>query len=150
VNILSGIRATGTQNFQTLTEAGVTIDITLRFNPAAQMWVMDLAYQSFTVYGVRLVVALNLFRKYKDILPFGVLVDSTDGGDPFIVDDFSSERCTLAILTEDEVIQAEEAYSSFDPTLTDPIYIDTINTDQGELLLTDLGERLIIFASGRG
>jgi hypothetical protein len=149
MNILTGIRATGTQNFQTLTEEGVTIDITLRFLPAVQAWVMDLKYQSFSVYGERLIVGLNVFRKYKNILPFGVLVDSLDGGDPFIIDDFTSGRCTLAILNEDEVSQAEGIYSSFDPTLLEPTFIDTINTDIAEQLLTDLGERLIIFANGR-
>lgn len=149
MNKLTGIRATGTQTFQTLTEDGDTISITLRFLPAAQYWEMDVTYGDFEVLGHRLVTALNLFYKFKELIPFGILIDTIDGGDPFIIDDFTSGRCTMAILTADEVADTETAYSEFSPYFAEAGYIDRLVTDQGENILTDIGEVLKVFSTGR-
>ena len=110
MRILDGIRATGQQKLQTSSDNGDVINITLYFNPASQIWKMDIVCGDFELNGQRVYNFLNLLSQYKNIIPFGIGVIVSGGGEPFLVNDFSSGRVQMTILTTAEVTEIEDFY----------------------------------------
>lgn len=89
-----------------------TITLTLRYMPSQQMWTMDLAQGDFIANGIQIVAAPNLIRNFRNIINFGMACLTSDGLDPYYVDDFANQRVGLYLLTSDEILQIEEAYFS--------------------------------------
>lgn len=110
MKILEGIRATGTQKLITAADNGDSIEITLYYLPAVQAWMMDISSGTFQLNKFRLFNSLNVLVQYQNIIPFGLAVLIHDGGEPFLINDFSSGRCLLALITPDEVDQVEDYY----------------------------------------
>ena len=111
MQILDGIRATGLQKLRSTAENGETVEITLYFLPAAQQWKMDIVSGNFTLNGSRVFRSPNTLMQYKNIISFGLGCIVSDGGEPFLVNDFSSGRCQLALLSSDEVDQVDDFYT---------------------------------------
>ena len=88
-----------------------TITMTLRYLPSQESWFMDIAYNDFTVFGLRVVKSINLLRQWRNILPFGISCYSKDILDPVFIDDFQSERCALHLLDAEEVQILEDRLS---------------------------------------
>lgn len=110
MKVLTGIRATGQQTMSTTDEFGNVIDIVLYFQVRTASWKIDVEADNFSVKGLRISHVPNLLNQYKNIISFGMGVIITDGGEPFLIDDFSTERVQLAILTVDEVTAIESWY----------------------------------------
>ena len=49
-------------------------------------------------------------NQFENIIPFGIGIIVTDGGEPFLINDFSSGRVQMAILTPAEVDQVNDYY----------------------------------------
>ena len=109
--VLEGIQNLGTQTLRTFASDGSTIEITLSYRPAIQMWFADIVNDDFSVYGMRVCNSPNLLQQYSKLIPFGINVNIPDGSEPFLVNDFSTGRVELGILTSDEVDQINESYS---------------------------------------
>ncbi len=105
---ITSLKAIAKQRFQTPLENGLYVDVLLRFLPAISQWVVDVVYEDFKLYGMRVCNSLNILIQYSKIIPFGILIDVYDGGEPFLIDDFSSGRCRLSILSSEEVEQVRE------------------------------------------
>ena len=103
MKVLTGIRATGQQILTTTASNGDTINIVLYFQSRSNSWKMDVSCNDFEVKGLRVSHVLNMLCQYNNIIPFGISVIIDDGGEPFLINDFSSERVQLTILTPDEV-----------------------------------------------
>lgn len=103
MKILSGIRATGQQKLLTSADNGDVIEIILYFQSRTATWKMDIDSGNFSVKGLRISHVLNLLCQYNNIIPFGIGIIIDDGGEPFLINDFSSGRVQLAILTPTEV-----------------------------------------------
>ncbi len=99
---IKGIAAIPIQKLRVPIDEGI-ITLTFRFMPAAQMWFVDIEFDEFVARGMRVVQTLNLLVQYSENIPFGLLVESTDDGDPFLINDFSSERIVMNVLSSDEV-----------------------------------------------
>ena len=99
---IKGLSAIPSQKFRVPIDEGV-ITFTLTFRPAAQMWFVDIEFDTFVARGLRVVQSLNMLIQYEEIIPFGLLVDCTDDGDPFLINDFSSERITMNVLSSIEI-----------------------------------------------
>jgi len=110
MKILEGIQALTSQSLTTAIENGDSIQITLTFKPAVKMWFMDLVWNDFSVNGLRVCNVPNLLQQYDKIIPFGINVNVIDGTEPFIINDFSSGRVLLGILTPNEVQQINTSY----------------------------------------
>ena len=110
MKVLDGIRATGQQKFSTAADNGDQIEITLYFLSASQSWKMDLVYGDFELKGNRVYNSPNMLCQYTNIIPFGLACTVEDGGEPFLVNDFSSRRCELLVLTAAEVQEIESAF----------------------------------------
>ena len=111
MTILTGIRPVGNQRLRTRDEFGNLITIDLRFLPAAQQWVADITSGNFTLTSNRLANSPNLLYQYQRIIPFGMAIIVSDGGQPFLINDFSTGRAEIAILTRAEVAGVNAAYS---------------------------------------
>lgn len=109
MRILDGIRAIGTQRFRTTGYENQTIEIVLYYLPAISRWKMDIESGDFVLNGIRIDHHPNLLVQYKNVVEFGIsCIVTTDKGEPFLVNDFSSGRCQLVILSKEEVEAVEE------------------------------------------
>ncbi len=112
MKIVNGIQDTGHQRFQIASDTGINIEITLRFLPTTNNWIAGIVYGDFEVSGLRLYNAFNVLHQYNKIIPFGLYVRVEDGGEPFLLNDFTSKRVTLGILTKDEVSRVANIYET--------------------------------------
>jgi hypothetical protein len=105
---LTGIRAVPSQNFNTEIEQG-TIFFNLYFRKTIEMWVTDLTFNDFSLNSIRLCNHYNLLDHYTNLIPFGLMVsvNGNKGYEPSLIDDFTSNRVTLNVLDQEEVLQIE-------------------------------------------
>lgn len=109
---LDGIRATGKQALSATAENGDVINMTLYFQATTQEWKIDVSSNSFSLKGTRIYSAPNILCQYEDLIPFGLAVITSDGGEPFLINDFSSGRVGLYILSQDEISQIQDFFIS--------------------------------------
>jgi hypothetical protein len=97
--------------FPTL-ENNSTFELNLYYSMQQEQWFCDITFEALVIKGLKLVLSSNLLGQWKNILPFGLLCTSTDPIgkeiDPFLLNDFISQRCQLYILTSDEINQFNE------------------------------------------
>tara|TARA_R110000851_G_scaffold306239_4_gene464496 strand:- start:949 stop:1287 length:339 start_codon:yes stop_codon:yes gene_type:complete len=109
---ITEISADSRQKLTLVGENNEQIKFTLEYKPTQQSWYFDIELDSFNVYGLKLVNSPNALRNYTNLIPFGISCIVSDGSDPYFVDDFTSGRCEIFLLTEEEVgIIEEEVYS---------------------------------------
>lgn len=109
---LEGIRATGTQRLTTTASNGDVVVIVLFYNATTQDWKMDIEWQNFALRGTRVFSSPNLLSQYENIIPFGLAVITNGGGEPFLVNDFSSGRVNMYLLSPEEVKEVQDFYVS--------------------------------------
>lgn len=73
------------------------IELVLRFYPTIQIWCYDVTYKENSVNGIKLTAGVLHMRSRN--LPFDFIIETTEGIDPFRIDDFSEGRCSLYMLT---------------------------------------------------
>lgn len=106
---ITSLKATARQRFQIPLENGLYVDVLLRFLPAISQWAADVTYEGFELTGMRVCNSVNVLSQYSAIIPFGILIDVYDGGEPFLINDFASGRVKLSILSAEEVTQINTA-----------------------------------------
>ena len=100
------------QKVAIVTDDGLLVSLTFRFLPSQQMWMYDVSQDTFTANGRTLVVSPNNLMQFRNIINFGLFCRSTDGYEPYKIDDFSSGRVAVFVLNADEVSQVEEIVNS--------------------------------------
>jgi hypothetical protein len=100
------------QTLLVLTEAGDQVDIELRYMPTQQQWLLSLAWGTQVINGISLVASPNLLLGYANVLPFGIMVTSDTTFEPMFLDDFTSGRIKVYMLSAADVEIAGGAYSS--------------------------------------
>lgn len=108
---LTEIKDQPKQKFSVQLEDNSSFTLELEFIEQQEQWIMnisDIPNSDKIINGFRVTASENLLRQYRRIISFGILVETKNGDDPFRIDDFSSERATLNILTSEEVNQVEE------------------------------------------
>lgn len=88
-----------------------TAKVTLRYLENDQAWYMDLEYQATIINGLRVCSNPNLLRQWRKILPFGLGCFTLDNSDPYFIDDFTTGRCGLLLLSQAEVDNFETLLS---------------------------------------
>lgn len=74
-------------------------------------WYYNIVYgEVFSTINERLVLGNNIIRKYKNLIPFGLAIKSTDGVEPMFLDDLSGNnpRISIYLLTSAEVDLVEK------------------------------------------
>jgi hypothetical protein len=86
------------------------VNMTLRFMPRIQRWVMGLAYGDVSIQGIAIVTSLNLLRPWKNTIPFGIACVTTDSLDPYQINSFSDEIANLYLLDVTDVETIEQQW----------------------------------------
>lgn len=107
---ITEIGAGAFQTFDLIGEDNERIKMTLRYKPTQQAWYMDLVLEQFELRSLKVVTSPNLLRKFQNVLSFGLSCVTTDGSDPYFLQDFDTGRATINLLTSAEVEQIEEAF----------------------------------------
>jgi hypothetical protein len=74
------------------------------------LWIADFTLNDFTVRGLPVLCSLNMLRNFKNVIPFGILVLTTDGQDPRGLTDFETQYLKMYLLSQDEVEEIERTY----------------------------------------
>lgn len=90
---------------------GSTLVLTFNYQGATQRWTVSASRLDFSVNNVGLCIHPNLLRCFRNTQPFGLACISSNGADPFDINDFSSGRVQVFVLdntgTEREVDEVE-------------------------------------------
>lgn len=106
---LTGINAVPYQIFRTPIDEGL-IKFTLRYMPSVKMWYIDIEFNSFIAKSIRVCNSWNILDQYSDLIPFGLLVITIDGTEPLYINDFSTGRVEINLLSKAETDAVEERY----------------------------------------
>ena len=85
-----------------------TVAFNLRFYETQLSWYFDFTYNDVISNGNKVVLGANILRSFKNIIPFGLAFQANDGVEPFAVDDFTTGRVTVYLLSKADV-EASEA-----------------------------------------
>lgn len=105
---ITGITATPYQNF-TIPDpnGGGDISFSLYYRPRTQNWYADISFKTFTLNGQKLVRGPNVLSRHINQIPFGLAVNVADNFEPFLINDFTTGRVGLYLLTSAEVAQID-------------------------------------------
>jgi len=109
MNLINKLNSDAFQKIVLTGNAGQRIIMNLRFIPTQDLWMADFELDDFILKGILIVTSPNILRNYSNIIPFGILVTTTDGQDPRSVNDFESESALMYLLSSDEVQNIEGA-----------------------------------------
>lgn len=105
---ISRINQNGRQKLTLTTDdTGEKIFCELYYMPTQRMWCIDVDYNDFTVNGVALLNSPNILAAWKNILPFGIGITTTDGFDPYYVQDFQTGRAQFYLLDGSDLAELE-------------------------------------------
>ena len=79
------------------------IVFTLRFYPRSQIWCFDAEYGDWSAKGIKLSLGVFHIAGQNQLFDFYVTDLSNNGLDPFSKIDFSSGRCVLYLLEQDDI-----------------------------------------------
>ena len=110
MTVLQGLRAIPRQRFRARDPEGGIINLTLKYSLTTRLWFLDVEHSLLDVNNIRVSFVPNLLEQHTNVIPWGITVLSQDRGEPFLINDFSTERIRLAILTPAEVLQNTNFY----------------------------------------
>lgn len=112
MNQLTTVSSEGDQLLYVTLADGTLANVNLIYMAASQRWTMNILYNGIAINGVAVCVHPNLLRQFRRKIPFGIACTSSDGPDPFLLDDFTNNRCALFLLDEADLDLVEEAVLS--------------------------------------
>lgn len=89
------------------TENGEDIDLYLEFKPRVQSWFFSFKYNELESKNLQVCIHPNILRQFKRNINWGLGFASTNSAEPFSVDSFSTGRCELFLLNEEDVLNIE-------------------------------------------
>lgn len=109
MRLINEINTDAYQSFKFGLDNGAVVDFTLRFVDNQKGWFYSVTYAptGFSALNRRLVATPNLLRAFRNILPFGLALTTTDGQEPVFQEDFVNGRAKLYLLNEADVTEAE-------------------------------------------
>ena len=104
-NQIVNFTADPSQNIVLVLADGTTISMDLNYFAGQEGWVYSLNYNTgqFIVSNRRLVMSPNMLSQFREIIPFGLAVTTTDGYEPIFLTDFATSRASFYILESADV-----------------------------------------------
>lgn len=110
MNSIDNLSNIANQETQVILEDGSIVQLNLIYLPAAERWTINVSRDDFAVNGIMISDHPNFMREWRRIIPFGLSCTTIDGTDPVFIDDFSTGRAVLYILTAADVALIEQTY----------------------------------------
>ena len=77
--------------------------ILLRFVDSQFGWFIDdITYADFNVKGIKIVRSLNLLDQWRNVIPFGIACLSSEEREPYFIEDFERDFCSLFLLINND------------------------------------------------
>lgn len=112
MNVITTLTNYPNQRHQLILENRESADFHLYYKPRVQSWFYDIEYNETTINGVKVVLTPNSLRQFRKNIPLGLTFYADSVVEPFALDDFSSGRVKMGILSSQEVEQVErEVYN---------------------------------------
>lgn len=112
--ILTGLTDQPAQQSPIKLPDGSTATLNLFWTPQQNAWFYNLSWDgqtpSWQLNGMKLVAGPNVLRQYRNQIPFGITVSTSDQLDPTSQEDFVDGTCTLLLLDADDVHNIEGAF----------------------------------------
>lgn len=86
---------------------GTTANMQLIYQGATERWIMNLSYGDQIFNGIGVCCYPNILRQWKNVLPFGLMFATADQTDPFDINDFSTGRVSVFLLTPEDIATIE-------------------------------------------
>lgn len=102
MRLINALTADAKQKYTLIGENKERIGFYLYYMPSQQTWFFDIDDGAFIAKGLQLGLGYNILRNYKNLLTYGLMVTSSDGLDPFYINDFVSGRITIFLLNNEE------------------------------------------------
>ncbi len=112
MKLLNKINSDPRQQFTLVGDKGEQISFLLYYLQSQTGWFFDIAYGEFALSGARLTTHPNILRNYNNNIPFGLACVSEDGDEPLYIDDFSTNRIRLYLLSAADVEVVESEFFS--------------------------------------
>ena len=106
---IPGLEARPFQRWRTTIEEGSVVKFRLKYFPSIQMWFIDIEYKEKSFKGIRLTRNVNILNQFCNIIPFGLRCETNQSYEPFLINDFSTEKFRLNILNQAELNEIEAA-----------------------------------------
>lgn len=106
--LLTQLTNSASQKFVLTSETGEAVEFALRFLPRINSWVFDCSSGEFNVKGARLANSPNLLRQWRNNIDFGLMVTSTDGGEPQFLNDLATGRVSIYLLNVADIADIEQ------------------------------------------
>lgn len=107
MKLIQGITDKPNQTLVLPLDDGSSATLVLNYRDQQQGWFFDLAYGAVISRGNRLVTGPNALRHLKNLIPFGLLVDSVNNLEPLTGTVFSDGLTTLYLLDTADVAEVE-------------------------------------------
>lgn len=109
MRLITELNADPKQNFKIGLPDGTTVDFTIRYvaNQAGWFYTVIREVGNFQVSNRRLVTSPNMLRAFRNVIPFGFALSTSDGQEPIFKDDFVTGRAKLYLLDSADVAAAE-------------------------------------------
>ena len=108
--LITNIKSSSRQTFKVRIPDGDIATFNIYYLPSQRGWYFDVEYGTFKSTGLHLVNSANVLSAYRNILRWGLSCQTEDGSEPFFVDDLSTGRVKLYLLTDEELDLLEELY----------------------------------------
>lgn len=100
---ITGISAQPKQQLSFVLDDGSQVSAYLEYRPQQLGWFANLAWGDWSVNGLRLVSSPNLLRQFRNVIPFGLALLTSNNADPLNVTDFSTATSVLVLLNAADV-----------------------------------------------
>jgi hypothetical protein len=103
---LSNITADAVQDTTVTLADGSIVELTMTYLAAIERWSINVNYGTSQINGINVCVHPNLLRSFRNVLPFGLMVTSSDDQDPINQGDFVisagalAPRCAIYLLDQ--------------------------------------------------
>lgn len=86
---------------------GSTLQLELIYRPNIQRWSANITHPLLTLVGYNLAMSPNILRPWRNLIPFGIAIDSTIGLDPIAIEDWADGNSLIYILNASDVAFVE-------------------------------------------
>lgn len=86
---------------------GSVLQLEFIYRAGIQRWSMNVSHPLLTLNNFNLAMGPNILRQWRNLVPFGMAVDSTIGLDPMNLEDFVNGYSLVYVLSAAEVAQVE-------------------------------------------